>query len=279
MPWVPFAMMAANAVASYLANRKKTQQQEQQINQTTNRSSSWDRTGTQMPTYDPQQLALRDTLLQQFLSRLSSGDAEGFANSLTANNAININQGSAIQKKLLESTLAARGLGYSPAMASGAAGLDQNRISSLVQNQNNRNMVLEQMIQQRLKDAGAFLGSLPVGTTTHETGTQIGQDVTTGNTQTTLTDPGNPWAGAATGIAATLSQLYGQGAFSQSEGQSAALGYRNMAPPTTFPGQLPYQSQPTNMAPAYNFGQFNLGYPGLKATNPTPTFYNPFGRK
>src|SRR5262245_14725506 len=105
---VPAIISGISALGGLLSNRKKTNTQLQESTQ------NIDRTTTQMPTYDPAALAMRNSLMRAFSSRMSPDYINNLTGSITAGNVQNINRGFGASRRALEESLAAKGFNFSP---------------------------------------------------------------------------------------------------------------------------------------------------------------------
>lgn len=164
-------------------------------------------TGTTTPNLTPLQQAL--------ISQFSKGASDLFSSSTNLNpyaasGLQTINQGGDIANKVLQNSLAARGLSYSPAAANATT---QNQLGTISQGSTFLNSL---PLLQRQLQSGALSQLMqafqvqPVGSTT--TGTQQGTTQQSGTTSQTGTQTqqgtnlvsGNPMAGLFSGIGAGL---------------------------------------------------------------------------
>jgi len=254
--FVPALIAGASALAGALANRKQKQTSETQQRQTgTNRQ---DFSSTTLPQYDPESLAFRNALLAAFTGRLQE-NPRNIADEQITGSLRDINQGSEIQKRLIQQQLALRGLNFSPASAIAPASVDASRIAQQNQVLGNRNTLVDSIMRNRLGEASAFLNSLPVGQTTSGSQTGNFENETFGTTTQTI--PGNILGGAVSGLATTLAGLYGAGAFG---------GNKQTPPGPSFSELQRIRGQESANSPLFAPTIFNL--PRL------PVFANPFVR-
>ena len=267
---IPLILAGISGVAGILNNRPRTTTTN--INQRTQGTSGSQSYGTSesSPNYDPQTQALRDQLIQAFGGRLGA-DATGLVDSIISQNASNINRGSALTRSLIQSNLASRGLGYSPAGTAANNQYEADRVSQQIQNQNSRLPLLDQIIQQRLDAAKGFLASLPVGTRGNTFSSTTGyNDSTTTGTQTS-TGTGNEAGGGLSSLASVLGGLYGAGAFGQ-------IGQKGIVDNVNIPVQVPsgiVQQYPT-YSPQYTPPIVGSSNPYYSTSNPASSL-NPIG--
>lgn len=195
----PLAIAGISALGGLLSNRaqKQTQTQRQNFNRTG--------TSTTTPTFDPQSDFLRRSLIDQFINRLGGGG--DLADVVTQQAVSGANRGALARRRQASSSLSARGLGFSPAAGALGDTIESERVSNVIGAQNQRNLIAEELVRQRLGDAGGFFSQLPFGqtATTSESGSSEGF----GETQI----PGNRLGGAFSSLGTTLAGLYGAGAF------------------------------------------------------------------
>lgn len=196
MPFfIPALIAGASALAGVLGNRAKKQTQESTSTSTFDRSN--------MPVYGEKEAIVKDRILNELLSRSEQDtDLSGYS----ALGLGNIAKGQSAKQRALQNMLTARGLGGSPMAAYGMAGLQGEQIGEQANFLNTIPLLRRDLSRQSMGDLSGFFSSLPVGQ--RSTGTE-----TTKGTQT-QNIPGNPWAGAVSGMG-TLASLYGQGAFSK----------------------------------------------------------------
>lgn len=224
---IPWILGGLGGLAGIFGNRPQTTTSNSQSNTSSNQSgqsttdTGYSNYGTSTPTMSPLGTQISNTLGRYYLNRINPNDVNNQTQNITTAALQNNNRGSAISKQLAQSTMAARGLGYSPASAVAGNNIDQARIGANVGVVNQSPLIAEQLMQQRLNDANNFFRGLPVGTTTAQVGSQTGntQSVQSGTSQTdqtgSQTGPGNMTGGGIGGIAGVLGGLYGRGAFGQ----------------------------------------------------------------
>lgn len=225
---IPAIISGVGALAGALSNRPKTTTQT--MNQTTNQSQN--QTGvtnvdnSSMPIYDPQQLAMRNFLLQQYYNRLDPARIEGLTQSTIGAGVNAANNSYAGAEQALRASLAGRGLSYSPVAGAGEAQLQQGRVGSIIGTRAQAPLIKNQLESGALSDFGSFLSTLPTGTHNFGTTSSASSGNATSNTQGTgtNTDPGNMLGGAVGGLGSMLAFLYGQGAFGGTKGGVTSSG-------------------------------------------------------
>lgn len=149
-----------------------------------NRAQKTTQTSTSSRTFNPQTKAAIDQLLQKYQGLLSSGPG-GYISAGTQR----INRAADLQKQSLDNILAARGI-QGPAAASPIANVENERFRNVINFQNEAPLDFLTKITQGIS-------SLPLEESQTSTATsEVG---------------GNKLGGAATGLAAALAQIYGQG--------------------------------------------------------------------
>lgn len=228
---LPLAISGISALSGYLANRKKTAEQEQKQNSQTIQESEM----MSMPEYDPQQKMMRDTLMQQYLDQLSSN--EDYFGGYRNQGLQTINQGSDAANRAIENVLASRGLSGTSAGITSSIQNQLNRVNQQSSFLNEIPLLQDKRYQDLLGGASGFFSRLPVGT--RQSGRQVSN--TTGTSSGTVTDPGNPWGGAIGGLSNSLFGLYGAGAFSPKTNTgttgTTSTNYDIVPPGYKLPGQ------------------------------------------
>lgn len=227
---LPAIISGIGAIGGALGNSGKPTQSSGTQNTTSNQSSSQQGTtgvstsGTTTPTYDATGGALKDLLAKIYTQNIS--DLPQTAENITTQSMQNNNAGSAIQQRLAQQMLAAKGLNYSPASAVLGSNINNQRVATNVQLQNAQPLLQQNLLQQALSGASGFFRSLPYGTsTTGDSLTQTSGASSSSGTQNTsqtgtVTPPNNSIAGGALSLANLLAGLYGQGAFQGSGGSN-----------------------------------------------------------
>lgn len=158
---IPAIMGGISALASWLGNRgNKTSTQTKDL------------TTTETPEYDPQALAGRNAVLDAYLQRMNNygGYMAGYAGSGMRD----INRAGDARSAALASTLAARGLSFSPVGASLAGRNEDTRLSQLTDFASTLPLVQRGLQSEDLQNFGGFISSLPVGRKIREQGTVTG---------------------------------------------------------------------------------------------------------
>jgi hypothetical protein len=178
---------------------------------TTSSTGASTQTGTTTPNLSP----LQQALVQQF----SKGASDLYNQSTNLNpyaaaGLQNINAGGDIANKVLQNSLAARGLSYSPAAANATTQQQLSTIGQGSQFLNSLPLLQRQLQQQSLGQLMQAFQVQPIGSTTTGAGTQTQQGTTQqsgsetqNNVQTqqgTNLVSGNPAAGAISGFGAGL---------------------------------------------------------------------------
>lgn len=140
---------------------------------------------------------LRDQIVQAYMSQIQNPmDFSGYA----ASGISNINKNAQAAKKKTAESLSARGIS-GPALDFALTRVDNQRFSDVTNFQNELPLMKQNLQNQILQNAGAYLSTNPFGTTSVGKGTQ--------------TQPGNVAGGVLGNAANTLAYLYGQGAYKQ----------------------------------------------------------------
>jgi hypothetical protein len=216
MAWfVPAIIAGASALSQYLANRKKKTEQEQS-NATGTTQTLFGTTSSQTtPTFDPFTEAFRKKLGSLYTNRMYE-DPSRLVDSILTRNLQGLNKGSEIARRIASNTMAARGLGFSPATGAVLSGMESERVGKGIDILGQRDLMIEDLIKSRLAEASNFFQMQPVGSSTtgqtSQTGTQIGEQTSTGTLQT----PGNQLGGMFTNLTSGLASMYAAGAFSRS---------------------------------------------------------------
>lgn len=209
----PLAISGISALAGLLGNRKKQQQQRSHRTGTNTQTQQFNQTSTTMPTLDPLQSTLRDTLFRGYMRNLNyDRAAPNIVDAGLAEGVQNVNRGANAQRKILMNAFAARGL-KGPQAAAVRSGIESERIGNVTRILNQRGALIDSLMRQRLGEASQFLASLPTGQTTTSSGSSTGTTNIDETTEGTLTDPGNPTAGFFGNMAGALAGFYGAGAF------------------------------------------------------------------
>jgi len=186
MAFLPLLIAGLSALAGGLANRSSTQ----------NQRASFNNIQATTPTYDPETMGLRNTILNNYMNMMPG--TSGYQNFI--NQGISgINRSSDLQRQNLQSILAARGI-QGPAAGNSLAGLENSRFSNILN-------FTQNAPYQALAGAGNFFSQIPKGATTTSSGTQTGQ----------FQQPGNILGGGTAGLANVLAYLYGQGSFNPTQ--------------------------------------------------------------
>ncbi len=181
--------------------------------QTTTTTSS----STTNPVLDANGNALENQFADDAINMDKAGgpDLSGY----TANGLQQINNGANIKQKLLQNTLASRGLSFSPAAATATGNADADRLAQSSQFLSSVPLLKRQFQQQNLQQLMTAFGIIPKGQTSSGTSTQTGS---TNPVASTL-------SGAGQGIFAALPYLTRQNnGFSNLPGMPA--------PGNAFPG-------------------------------------------
>jgi hypothetical protein len=197
--WLPL-IAGASALSGFLQKKPKM---ETNSSSTTNSNTNIDQYN--LPTLEPDQQAIRGTLLNAFNNRLNSSmDFSGYA----ANGLTNINQGSDIQRRITENILKSRGIFGRSAGASAIADVEGNRVSQGVGFLNQIPLLQDQRNRENTNDFAKYLSSLPTGNRT------VGGTTTNGSQQTSGTQTGTGQGGIQggfNGLAETLAYFAGKG--------------------------------------------------------------------
>lgn len=217
LPLIPLAISGISALAGMFGNRAKKLESE------SSSTSSFNRSGTSMPTYDEKTRQMRDQLMHAYLDPLGyDPDLSGYQ----AEGVGEINRGSDLMDRSIENMLASRGLSGTSAGATSRIMNYLNRGNQLSSFINSIPMLAEDRRRQNLQMAGQFFSQLPYGQTTTERGTQ------TGTQKGTQTQPGNMLGGGLMGLGTSLVGLYGEGAFGKPGGNtSSAPNWQTYNPP------------------------------------------------
>jgi len=224
----PLAISGISALGGLFANRKQQQQQKQrtQSRQTSlnTGASTSNFLNTTNPVYDGPADDFRLDLIRSGREMLNAGDPS-FAG-YTANALGNVNQGAGIQQKLMDRTLASRGMSYSPIAAVMRNQNNSARIGEQNRVMNEIPLLREKMRQERLAAGGAAFSRVPHGTESRgdsfssfsNTGVQDSDSTSEGTTQL----PSNMAGGALGNLGPILAALFGMGAFGGGGGSAGA---------------------------------------------------------
>lgn len=226
----PLAIAGISALGNYFANRKKTTSQTQD---TTNRSTGSvsstadiNDVSTTRPDLDPATMTYLNNIRDRYTALL---DQDPNLSGYEAGGIQNINRAGDLRSRAIGNILAARGLTYSPIAGSAMASAEGSRFSDVANFRNQIPMLREQIMRERLAEAGNFFSRIPTGQTTTNIGQRSGtesRDLTsTGNMTGTATDPGNQLGGLFGGLGTSLAYLYGSGAFEKKPANTRNTGY------------------------------------------------------
>lgn len=222
--FLPLLLGGVSALAGGLSNKPKTTTQKssttgnttQDVNTNFNQSQD----SSTAPVYDPQQLAMRNFLIQQFQNRLNPNTINNQVGSYIGQGVNNINQSANTNQQALSNVLASRGLSFSGSAGTALAGQESKRIGDVIGLRNQEPLLRDQLQRQNLTDFSTYMSSLPVGSHTTGTSSGTGYSQTLGSnhseTEGQNYDPGNPLGGALSAGASTLAYLYGKGSFGTS---------------------------------------------------------------
>jgi len=126
------------------------------------------------PQYDPQNLALRNQLLQLYADRTSGKGATDFQNSYTLGGLNNLRRTAGVNQQAVSDMLTARGIGRTTAGGSALADTSYRTGSGFADFLNNIPMIMDQRQAANLSAAGGYQASLPVGSNTTGTSHTVG---------------------------------------------------------------------------------------------------------
>lgn len=211
--FIPALLSGLAGVGGGLLNRPQTTKIDNTT--TTNNSSTGSVTGSSLPVYDPNQLQMRNFLINQFYNQTNPAAIHGLVNNTINTGVNNINDAAGPQQQALQASLAARGLSYSGAAGTAEAQQQSGRIRDIFNLQNQAPLLENQLRQGNLTSFADFFKGLPTGTATQGTS----QENTTGTTHQvgTQTGSGNVAGGAVSGAGSALALMYGLGAFGKTK--------------------------------------------------------------
>jgi hypothetical protein len=143
----------------------------QDLVQSQSQTSSSQTTGSVTPTLSPEATAMMNSLMQKF-GGMTTPSLTGYGAYQTGQ----INANADAQSQAVNNVMAARGLSTSPAAATAAANIDQNRINQVTQMQQQLPLLQNQLNLANLGAATNFFATIPRGQTS--TGTTTGQTQT-----------------------------------------------------------------------------------------------------
>lgn len=149
-------------------------------------SSDVTTSSTSNPNLSPEALALQKQLAAQYGKQV---DQTTNLEPYRSNQAEQINRGSEMQGRNVDSILASRGLATSPVAATSAINVENNRGSQINQLNQSIPLLQQQLHNQALQGASSFYSTIPHGTTT--TGTQSGTTDTSGTSTQAGSQSGN----------------------------------------------------------------------------------------
>lgn len=241
----------------------KPQTQTQTTNSTTNQSGTQSQQGSTSPVFNE--------LQQKLMGLFTQGSADFYRRGTDLNPYMSAglqaygSQGNA-NRQILDSILASRGLSFSPAAASA-------QTQNLLNTGNQQAQFLSQLplLQRQLEQGGlnqliSAFGAIPTGSTSSSSGEYSGTSNTSGTSKSTI--PGNPIAGALSGVGAALPlafpSLFG--------GQQKPLGrVGDYAGADNFSTYNPFQNLPMPQFP-----NISAGTPPTFGGKP-PLNINPYG--
>jgi hypothetical protein len=193
---VTLGIIASSVLSGIFGNRK------QETQQTSRQESHQDSTST--PNFDSESNYLKNFLINSYLDRLQD-NGDDYWNAQKRTGLQNLNRAEDNSNNILRQFMTSRGLGLTGAGASMAG---QSAVTGQFNKANFLNQIpilRDQRQQENLTGASRFFSTIPYGMNSTQHGTQ--------NTVGTGTQPGNMMGGGFTGLAASLAQLYGMGAF------------------------------------------------------------------
>ena len=273
--WVaPAIISGISALGGLFGNRRSQQQQFQRSNQRnefTNQGNATNYNRT-TPTYDPAAWDFRNELMGRALNRSPLLDPRSAAASVTTNQLQNLNNQSALQRRVVDNMMRQRGLSHSPMGGAMLGNFDSGRVAQGVNILNQQPILERQFFQEnenmenaRQQLAQQLFNMIPYSQegegfqNTWNTGVQTGES----QSQGTSTIPGNMLGGGISSLATTLAGLYGAGAFG---GQSANRGTMLSLPNQPWNGGMNYLNPSGwgagyggGINPNYQLPRFGLG--------------------
>src|SRR5262245_34630209 len=177
----------------------KPQQQNTTSSSTTNQSGNFNQQGSTSPVFND--------LQQKLMGLFTQGSQDFYRRGTDLNPYMSAglqaygSQGNA-NRQILDNVLAARGLSHSPVAASAQLGNLLNTGNQQAQFLSTLPLLQRQLEQGGLNQLISAFGAIPTGSTSSSTGSSTGTSSTQGTSQTSI--PGNPIAGALSGIGASL---------------------------------------------------------------------------
>lgn len=173
------------------------------------------------PTYDPQTLAFKNLLEQAYTNEVSPTAENTFGQEYTTAGAKNIQTSANLAEQAAQDALSERGIARTTAGSEAVSNTSQSEGQNLSTFLNQAPLLLDQRNQSLLSNAGGFLASLPVGSST------TGSSTTTGNTAPSFSLPG-----LVQGAASATAGIYGQ----QAAQNSLTNILKSINAPTTIAG-------------------------------------------
>lgn len=199
---VPLAIAGISALSSYLSNRKK--KTDQTGSSTSNLYSTDTYDQSNMPMLTPEAMQAYSALMPNLLNRVNQDpNLSGYS----ASGLRNINSAGDTARGRITQMLAQKGLGSSPAAAALFARQGDSQAAEEANFRNSIPLLSRQMQGQDLDQLLRAASALPTGMRSTGTSTRTGTNVT--NTTGSVTDPGNPWGGLASGLGQGIASTYG----------------------------------------------------------------------
>ena len=194
----PLAISGISALAGLLGNRKKTATQES----TTNSSNTQNVDLYNLPVMSDEASSGFGVGINNLINQVNKGtDFRGYA----ASGVRNINRQADIKQKLLQRSLAQRGLSYSPAGAALEARAADENAGQTFDFLNSIPMLQRQMQSEDINNLIRAAAAVPTGNRQFGTTTQTGTSRTTG----TATQPGDMLGGLFSGLGQGIASTVG----------------------------------------------------------------------
>lgn len=216
---IPLAISGISALSGWLGGRKKTSTQTGSSTSNLNSTDSYDQSN--MPMLTPEAMQAYSALMPSLLNRVNQDpNLSGYS----ASGLRSIGQAGDTARGRITQMLAQKGLGSSPAAAALFARQGDSQAAEEANFRNSIPLLSRQMQGQDLDQLLRAASALPTGMRQTGTTTRTGTNVT--NTTGSVTDPGNPWGGLATGFGQGLASTYGYNwALEQQKKQGINTGY------------------------------------------------------
>lgn len=248
---VSLGITGLSALAGLFGNRKKTSTQQQTQNQQYSNTQNVDLYDN--PILSGEAQSGYSSAINALLNQMQQDpDLRGY----TASGLRNISRQSDLSSKLLERTLAQRGLSNSPAYAAIMARNQDAQSGQTLDFLNSIPLLQRQFTNENAMNLVRAASAMPVGT--RRTGSTTTSGSSTGTTTGTATQPGDRLGGLFSGLGQGIASTFGyNSALGDWQNQIGAGGVQGV--PFSFGGQVPNLTQITapvtsSLRPPFTYG-------------------------